>query len=179
MLIEGVGCHKLVITRRTLLPCRYARANITACVPESLEANSSRMAQGPLAEERDTFCTQVLLQPILIHQQPTTSQPCRQRHPQPKAFWQHRATPTVQNTSGTLRDAVTATAYWQCSKDMSVVCRLSGNTAASPESGFLQAVIYQSYHNPSGRDMTQQHLTLQRHMPLKKKIIFFPKKYIA
>lgn len=73
---------------------------------------------------------------------------------------------------GTLRDAVTATAYWQRTKEMSVVCRLSGNTAASPEPGFLQAVIYQLPHPLRQRDDTATPHTAKAHASEKENTFF-------
>lgn len=145
MLIQWVIWHKCIITPTTLLPCGYDRA---VNAPNAMGTNSSGIAWRPLPEERDTPSVQRLYYNILICQQPKTFHPHRQRHPQPQSFWQHRDTPTVQNLLGPLGDRVTATIYWQCTKDLSIVCRLSGNTAASPEPGSLRAVIHQSDHIP-------------------------------
>lgn len=149
MLIQWVIWHKCIITPTALLPCGYARANRAVNVPNAVETNSSGTAWRPLAEEKDTPSVQRLYYNLYW----CISSP-QLFIPIEKDIHNHILSGSTEihlrfkTLLGPLRDRVTATTYWQCTKDLCVVSRLSGNTAASPEPGSLRAVIHQSDHIP-------------------------------
>lgn len=149
MLIQWVIWHKCIITPTTLLPCGYARANRAVNVPDAVETNCSGIAWRPLAEERDTPPVRRLYYNTYQY----ISSP-QLFIPIDKDIHKHilSGSPEIhlrfKTSKDPFGDRVTATTYWQGTKGLSIVCRLSGNTAASPEPGFLRAVIHQSDHIP-------------------------------
>lgn len=167
-LIEWVIWHKCVITPAALLPCRCARANGAVCVPNAAETRSSGIAQRPLAEERNTPpACRLYYSTYWSISRPQLFRPIDKDTHHHRLSGSTESTTTVQNLSGTRRDTGTTTAYWQRSKGMSIPCRLSGNTAASPEPGFLRAVIHQHTTSPKAERWYRNTSHL-------KKAFFFP-----